>query len=293
MKLVKLLHIVALGLIIVLPSLVSAAHEGGPHVRIAHLSPTVPAVDVYIGGTLMVKAMKFKDTSTYLSLEGSSFDFVFTLADGDVKAALNEKPITLNFDVDEGTFYTLAMVGSAQDKTLDLVKLPADKGSEPEPDDHHDEAPTQAATAAAATNITVTGAYARPTKAGQMSGMAATPDAMAGMNMGGTMDSNTTSAAYMVIKNTGDKPERLVGISCDAAEVAQLHQSIVKDNVAQMQPVDGLDIPAGGSVELKPGGYHIMLMKLKQDLVAGQSITLTLTFQSGAKVTVKADVKMQ
>ena len=286
MKLGKLLSILALCLIAVLPSLYSSAHEGGPHVRIAHLSPTVQAVDVYIGGALMAKALKFKEASNYLALEGSSFDFVITPAGGDMKAALNEKPIKLDFDVDEGTFYTVALVGSPQDKTLDLVKLPADKGSEGG-DDHHDEQPTEAATAAAAGNITVTGAFARPTKAGQASDMAATPDAMAGM--GG---SGANSAAYMVIKNTGDKPERLISATCDVAEMVQIHQTIVKDNVAQMQPIDGLDIPAGGSVELKPGGYHIMLMKLKQDLIVGQTITLTLTFQSGAKVSVKAPVKM-
>jgi copper(I)-binding protein len=294
MKFVKLFGIAALCLFAGLPSLWSAAHEGGPHVRVAHLSPSLQPVDVYIGGALMVKALKFKDASNYLALEGSSFDFVITPAGSDVKSALNEKPISLAFDVDEGTFYTLALVGSPQDKTLDLVKLPADKGGEgqattPEAD-HGDEHTDEVGTASSG-NIKISGAFARPTMTGQADSTAAqkaTPEAMAGMNMGG----GATSAAYMLIQNTGDQPDRLLSVTCDVAEVAEVHQTIVKDNVAQMQPIDGIDIAAHDSVELKPGGYHVMLMKLKQGLMAGQTISLTLTFQSGTKVTVKAAVKM-
>ncbi len=290
MKLGKLLSIVTLCLIAVWPSVWSAAHEGGPHVRIAHLSPALQPVDIYIGNTLMVKGLKFKAASNYLALEGSSFDFVITPAGSDMKSALNEKPISLSFDVDEGTFYTLALVGSPQDKTLDLVKLPADKGGEGEaatPEADHGDEHSDEAGMASSGNIKISGAFARPTMAGQADGKA-TPEAMAGMNMGG----GATSAAYMVIENTGDQPDRLLSVTCDVAEMTEVHQTVVKDNVAQMQPVEGIDIAAHGSVALKPGGYHVMLMKLKQGLMAGQTISLTLTFQSGTKVTVKAVVKM-
>jgi copper(I)-binding protein len=58
-----------------------------------------------------------------------------------------------------------------------------------------------------------------------------------------------------------------------------------------MQPVDKIDVPAKGMVELKPGGFHIMLMGLKQPLVKGTSIDVTLTFASGASKTVKAEVR--
>ena len=59
-----------------------------------------------------------------------------------------------------------------------------------------------------------------------------------------------------------------------------------------MQPVQGgLDVPANGSVTLKPGSYHIMLMKLSKDLTPGVNIKLTLKFQSGKEMTVDVPVK--
>jgi copper(I)-binding protein len=59
-----------------------------------------------------------------------------------------------------------------------------------------------------------------------------------------------------------------------------------------MQPVQGgLEIPANGSVTLKPGGYHIMMMNLRQDLIPGQTIKLTLKFQSGKEISLDVPVK--
>ena len=58
-----------------------------------------------------------------------------------------------------------------------------------------------------------------------------------------------------------------------------------------MQPVARLEIPAGGSVELKPGSYHIMLIGLKQDLKAGDTIEITLTFEKAGEVKVTAEVR--
>jgi hypothetical protein len=58
-----------------------------------------------------------------------------------------------------------------------------------------------------------------------------------------------------------------------------------------MHEVDGVDIPAGGSAELKPGSYHVMLIGLQQDIKEGDTVSITLTFQNAGKVTVEAPVK--
>ena len=58
-----------------------------------------------------------------------------------------------------------------------------------------------------------------------------------------------------------------------------------------MQPVDGIVIPAGGTVTLEPGGYHVMLMGLTGDLAAGQVVRLTLTFRTAGAIGVSAEVR--
>ncbi|MBC6934312.1 MAG: copper chaperone PCu(A)C, partial [Chloroflexi bacterium] len=63
------------------------------------------------------------------------------------------------------------------------------------------------------------------------------------------------------------------------------------NDVMKMRPVEGgIEIPAGGSVELKPGGYHVMLMQLPRDLLPGQAIMLTLVFESGVELPVAVPV---
>ena len=60
-----------------------------------------------------------------------------------------------------------------------------------------------------------------------------------------------------------------------------------------MRPLaDGLDIPANESVTLEPGGFHLMLMDLQESLVAGETVSLTLTFESGKEITVDAEIRL-
>ncbi len=290
MKSHRLVFIVALCLAIVLPALVLSAHEGGPHVRVAHLATGVGPIDVYINGKLTVKALNYKSATDYLSLDGGSFEFVVTPAGGKLTDSVTEKPIALAFSADEGKFFTVAAVGSPKDKTFELVKLPADKGELPadeaNDDDHADEIGT-----ASAGNLSITGAWARatamtmPATKPAMSGMATQPATGGGMAMG------AVSAAYMAIKNAGDQADQLVSVTCDVAGKAEVHETTVKDNIAEMHPIPALDVPANGSVELKPGSYHVMLMDLKQPLTPGQTITLTLNFKSGAAIKFVVPVK--
>ncbi|MCS7296417.1 MAG: copper chaperone PCu(A)C, partial [Chloroflexota bacterium] len=74
---------------------------------------------------------------------------------------------------------------------------------------------------------------------------------------------NPVSGAYMHIENRGTEPDRLVSASCPLAGMTQIHEVVMQGNQSMMQEMkEGLEIPAGGHVDLKPGGYHIMLMDL-------------------------------
>lgn len=109
----------------------------------------------------------------------------------------------------------------------------------------------------------------------------------------GTPTPLTTSAAYLLITNTGDQPDRLLGGETAVAKVVEIHE-IVEDErgVKQMRPLaDGLEIPAGETVTLQPGGYHLMLIDLTEDLAPGQTFELTLTFAEAGEVTITVEVR--
>ncbi|WP_406600746.1 copper chaperone PCu(A)C [Microvirga rosea] len=97
---------------------------------------------------------------------------------------------------------------------------------------------------------------------------------------------------YLRITNTGKEPDRLVGGSFPLAERVEIHEMSMVDNVMRMKPVDGgLDIAPGASVELKPGGYHLMFMDLKEPLKDGQSLKGTLVFEKAGTVEVTYTVR--
>jgi copper(I)-binding protein len=98
-----------------------------------------------------------------------------------------------------------------------------------------------------------------------------------------------TGAAYMTLQSSAG--DRLTGASTPTAQVAQLHTMSMEGGVMKMRQVDGIDLPAGQSVTLKPGSYHIMLTGLAQPLKTGQSFPLTLTFAKAASQTVNVTVQ--
>ena len=128
--------------------------------------------------------------------------------------------------------------------------------------------------------------------------MNASTTSMPGMNMNNSstpmagMDMGTSSlAGYLIIKNTGSTDDQLISASADFAGMVMLHKSVVdSNNVATMQQVQSIDIPAGQTVTLQPGGFHIMLMNLKTTPQVGSKITLTLVFQKAGTIRVQADV---
>jgi copper(I)-binding protein len=116
--------------------------------------------------------------------------------------------------------------------------------------------------------------------------------AAAGGGMAAMSDTSSNSALYLVIKNNGKVSDTLVKAESDAAGMVQIHLGQVDANgVASMHQVEGIEIPAGGTVELKPGSYHIMLMGLKRGLNEGETVSFTLTFKHAGALAVTATVK--
>jgi len=98
-------------------------------------------------------------------------------------------------------------------------------------------------------------------------------------------------AGYATISNIGPA-DTLVAVSTPVAARAELHESMIMGGNAMMHPrPGGLKIPAGSTVALKPGGWHIMLMGLKQPLRAGDHYPATLTFKKAGKVTIQFSVQ--
>jgi periplasmic copper chaperone A len=105
-----------------------------------------------------------------------------------------------------------------------------------------------------------------------------------------TVPGQKGSGAFMKI--TAKEGMRLTGVSSPVAGVAEVHEMKMDGDVMKMRAVPVLDIPAGGTVELKPGGYHVMLMDLKQALPAGSSVAVTLMFKDGKGADSRVDVKL-
>lgn len=98
-------------------------------------------------------------------------------------------------------------------------------------------------------------------------------------------------AAYMTILNGTDQPVRLLAARSDAAGAVELHETIEDGGMMRMVPQpEGFEIPAGGSVELKPGGKHVMLIGLVEPLELGNEIELTLEFDSAEPMTIAVPV---
>ncbi|MFM8899092.1 MAG: copper chaperone PCu(A)C [Burkholderiales bacterium] len=109
--------------------------------------------------------------------------------------------------------------------------------------------------------------WARPTAAGQAAG-----------------------GGYLKLTNAG-AADRLLSASSEVAASVELHTMTMDGNVMRMRQVEGIDVPAGQTVELKPGGLHIMFMGLKAPLKVGDKFPLKLKFEKAGEVTVTVNVE--
>ena len=115
--------------------------------------------------------------------------------------------------------------------------------------------------------ITVDHPYARATAAGQ-----------------------PTGGGFMQIDNAGPA-DRLMSARATVSGTVELHEMKMEGDVMRMRQVDGIALPAGKSVALKPGGYHVMFIGLKAPLKAGDSFPMTLKFEKAGEVTVEVKVE--
>jgi len=95
-----------------------------------------------------------------------------------------------------------------------------------------------------------------------------------------TVAQQPATGAFMRL--TAQRDLRLVGVRSAAAEHAEVHEMAMQGQTMRMRQIAALDLPKGRAVALAPGGYHLMLIGLKQPLRAGQTIALTLIFEDAA-----------
>lgn len=98
------------------------------------------------------------------------------------------------------------------------------------------------------------------------------------------------TGAFM--KLTSAQPLELVRISTPAAGVAEVHEMKLEGDIMRMRPLAKLELPAGRTVELKPGGHHLMLQDLKQPLRAGTTVPMTLVFRDAKGAETKLDLQV-
>ncbi|GAA4335177.1 hypothetical protein GCM10023144_28130 [Pigmentiphaga soli] len=105
-----------------------------------------------------------------------------------------------------------------------------------------------------------------------------------------TVAGQPTGGGFMKLTNHG-ADDKLVAVRSDISASAELHTMKMEDNVMRMRQVDGIALPAGKTVELSPGGLHIMFMKLKAPLKQGESFPATLVFEKAGQI--KVDFKIE
>ena len=104
-----------------------------------------------------------------------------------------------------------------------------------------------------------------------------------------TVPGQMAAGGFMKVENKG-VVDLLVSASSPAAGEVQLHEMAMEGNVMKMRQVKDIPVPAGGAVELKPGGMHLMFMNIKAPLVAGETIPVKLKFAKAGEVEVKFPV---
>lgn len=104
-----------------------------------------------------------------------------------------------------------------------------------------------------------------------------------------TVPGQQVAGGFMKIENKG-AADQLISVSSPVSGEVQLHEMAMEGNVMKMRQVKDIPVPAGGAVELKPGGLHLMFMNIKAPLTAGETIPVKLKFAKAGEVEVKMPV---
>lgn len=105
-----------------------------------------------------------------------------------------------------------------------------------------------------------------------------------------TVPGQKAAGGFMKIENKGTA-DQLIAASSPVAGEMQLHTMTMDGNVMKMREVKAIDVPANGTVELKPGGLHLMFMDIKSPLKAGEAVPVKLKFQKAGEVEIKVPVR--
>jgi copper(I)-binding protein len=111
---------------------------------------------------------------------------------------------------------------------------------------------------------------------------------------GRTSPATATNAAFYMTIEGGAADDTLVSANADACGLTELHISVITDGVMSMQHLpEGIEVPAGETVMLEPGSFHVMCIDRQQDFLAGDSIPVTLQFTEAGTVDVNAEIRDQ
>jgi copper(I)-binding protein len=105
------------------------------------------------------------------------------------------------------------------------------------------------------------------------------------------LDGSGNGAVYGTLVNGGGEADALVAATSDVAGMVEIHETYGESGMMMMRAIDRIGVAPGATVEMRPGGYHIMLLNLKRDLRPGQAVQLTFVFERAGPVAVQAEVR--
>ena len=144
--------------------------------------------------------------------------------------------------------------------------------------------------AAQSPSIAISGAWAR--RAGEATDRreadGSTPSPRPGAQPAGGA---ANGAVYAIIRNAGTDTDALVSAWSEEAEAVELHEVQLDAGVARMRPVSRIEVPAGGAAELKPGGYHVMLLGLRRELTSGETVPVLLRFERADSIRLEVPIR--
>ena len=106
-----------------------------------------------------------------------------------------------------------------------------------------------------------------------------------------TIGASTVSAVYLTVTNRGDSPDRLIGANAERAGRTMIHRSVVEGGVMKMRQAGAVEISAGETVRLEPGGLHLMLTGVSPRLESGERIAVTLRFERAGEMRLSVPVR--
>lgn len=106
-----------------------------------------------------------------------------------------------------------------------------------------------------------------------------------------SMPAQLPSGGYFTVYNSGKQPLTLTGVASPAYGATMLHQTLTRDGMSRMEHTEQVEVPAGGELAFKPGGYHMMLERPTRELAAGQAVDVSFLFGTAGRVTVSCELR--